>query len=183
MTMQRPSAPDNDPGPVSATHHPLDPHRARILAEARLWIGTPYHHRASLRGVGTDCLGLVRGVWRALHGEEPEPLPHYSQDWAEATGTETLMQAALRHLTPTDTPRPGDVLLFRLRRNGPARHCGILSAEFSAPHLDGPAQRRSPSTQTTTLIHALSPHHVTETPLTTRWARRRAGAFTFPRPD
>ncbi|MGR3492459.1 MAG: peptidase P60, partial [Shimia sp.] len=52
-------------------------------AEARRWIGTPYHHRASLRGVGCDCLGLIRGVWRAVVGEEPWELPAYAPDWAE----------------------------------------------------------------------------------------------------
>ena len=45
--------------------------RARIVATARSWLGTPYHHQASLRGVGCDCLGLVRGVWRELYGDEP----------------------------------------------------------------------------------------------------------------
>ena len=49
--------------------------RTRIIAEARAWIGTPYRHQASLQGVGCDCLGLVRGVWRALHGAEPEATP------------------------------------------------------------------------------------------------------------
>ena len=43
--------------------------RTRIIAEARAWIGTPYRHQARCKGVGCDCLGLVRGVWRALHGE------------------------------------------------------------------------------------------------------------------
>lgn len=33
---------------------------ADIVAAARGWIGTPYLHQASLKGVGTDCLGLVR---------------------------------------------------------------------------------------------------------------------------
>ena len=33
-----------------------------VIAAARGWIGTPYLHQASLKGVGTDCLGLVRGV-------------------------------------------------------------------------------------------------------------------------
>ena len=42
--------------------------RAAIVAEARGWIGTPYRHQASLKGVGADCIGLVRGVWRAFHG-------------------------------------------------------------------------------------------------------------------
>ena len=46
--------------------------RAAIVAEARGWIGTPYRHQASLKGVGADCIGLVRGVWRAFHGEDPE---------------------------------------------------------------------------------------------------------------
>ncbi|MEM1422329.1 MAG: peptidase P60, partial [Pseudomonadota bacterium] len=38
----------------------------QIAYEASRWIGTPYRHQASLRGVGCDCLGLLRGVWRAL---------------------------------------------------------------------------------------------------------------------
>lgn len=40
--------------------------RQIIVAETRDWIGTPYRHQASLKGVGCDCLGLVRGVWRAV---------------------------------------------------------------------------------------------------------------------
>ena len=44
---------------------------------ARGWIGTPYRHQASLKGVGCDCLGLVRGVWREVMGEEPEAPPAY----------------------------------------------------------------------------------------------------------
>ena len=46
--------------------------RGRIVRLARSWIGTPYHHQASVRGVGTDCIGLVRGVWRAT---APAPIP------------------------------------------------------------------------------------------------------------
>ena len=68
--------------------------RNRIIAEARAWIGTPYCHQASLKGVGCDCLGLVRGVWRVLHGAEPEAMPAYAPDWAEANGDEKLAAAA-----------------------------------------------------------------------------------------
>ena len=46
-----------------------------IVARARAWIGTPYRHQASRKGVGCDCLGLVRGVWRAVCGAEPEVVP------------------------------------------------------------------------------------------------------------
>lgn len=36
--------------------------RNEIVAAARQWLGTPYRHQASVRGVGCDCLGLIRGV-------------------------------------------------------------------------------------------------------------------------
>src|SRR5215470_3685481 len=64
-----------------------------IITLARGWIGTPYRHQASLKGVGCDCLGLLRGVWPELHGEEPEDVPPYSSDWSEATGAEALRDA------------------------------------------------------------------------------------------
>ncbi len=65
--------------------------RAKIVAEARRWIGTPYRHQASCIGAGADCLGLVRGVWRALLGAEPLALPGYTDDWGEASGEECLL--------------------------------------------------------------------------------------------
>ncbi len=49
--------------------------RDDIIAEARSWIGTPYRHQASLKGVGCDCLGLVRGVGGAIAGAEAGPGP------------------------------------------------------------------------------------------------------------
>ena len=48
-----------------------------VIAAARAWLGTPYHDQASLRGIGCDCLGLARGVWRDLVGAEPQPIPPY----------------------------------------------------------------------------------------------------------
>src|SRR5690348_8306068 len=68
-----------------------------IVGIARQWIGTPYVHQASLKGVGCDCLGLLRGTWRELTGAEPEETPPYSPDWAEATGAESLYMALARH--------------------------------------------------------------------------------------
>src|SRR5436853_5189838 len=92
-----------------------------IVAAARQWLGTPYRHQASLKGVGCDCLGLVRGVWRAVVGEEPERAPPYAPDWAEATGEEAMAEAAARHLTviPFTGIAPGDVILFRWRASLP----------------------------------------------------------------
>ena len=69
-----------------------------IVAEARRWIGTPYCHQASTLGAGADCLGLVRGVWRGLIGDEPEVVPAYTADWSEASGQEVVLGAASRWL-------------------------------------------------------------------------------------
>ena len=104
--------------------------RAAIVAEARSWIGTRYCHQASLKGVGCDCLGLVRGVWRACVGDEPETAPPYAPDWAEATGEESLADAAFRHLVPVacENFAAGDVLLFRWRDGFVAKHVAIAAS-------------------------------------------------------
>src|SRR5215470_17973610 len=96
----------------------MTPTCIRIIAEARAWIGTPYRHQASLKGVGCDCLGLIRGVWRAVSGAEPEAVPPYAPDWAEAGKHETFADAGRRHFVEIDPAQfeSGDVLLFRWRK-------------------------------------------------------------------
>ena len=71
-----------------------------VVAAARGWIGTPYVHQAARKGAGCDCLGLLRGIWREVVGEEPEAIPSYSMDWSEPQGDERLWRGALRHLSP-----------------------------------------------------------------------------------
>src|SRR5690606_7018860 len=66
----------------------------RVIAVARSWLGTPYHDQASLKGVGCDCLGLARGVWREVVGPEPFPIPPYSRDWGETGPREVLADGA-----------------------------------------------------------------------------------------
>ncbi|MBL8560030.1 MAG: C40 family peptidase [Hyphomonadaceae bacterium] len=135
--------------------------RTRIVAEARAWIGTPYRHQASTRGAGADCLGLVRGVWRAVIGPEPETAPAYTPDWAERGGFETLRDAAHRHLVPVVIARPGDVLLFRMHAGAPMKHIAILSAP---DHI----------------IHAYWGRAVVESALVPFWRTRLAATFAFP---
>ena len=136
------------------------------VAEARLWIGTPYVHQAAARGAGTECLGLLRGVWCALYGAEPETIPAYTQDWAEPSNSEELWQAAGRWLVEVSRRevRVGDVLLFRMRAGSVAKHLGIVSAA-------GPEAN---------FIHAYTGHGVTQSPLSAPWLRRVAAKFEFP---
>jgi len=137
--------------------------RQDIVAEARAWIGTPYRHQGSLKGIGCDCLGLVRGVWRGVIGVEPERAPPYAPDWAEATGNEALAQAAARHLVPIalNDFREGDVLLFRWRAHLPAKHAAIVTASDL-------------------MVHAHDGAAVAEVAVAPWWRRRLAYAFRFP---
>ena len=170
---------------------PTVPAGVRAVVAARRWLGTPYVHQASTRGAGCDCLGLIRGVWREVMGEEPETPPPYAPDWtATDGGRETLLLAAARHLRPlwldrparaalisaghdmADLPQetaappaaaiaPGTVLLFRYRRHLPARHAGIATGNG-------------------TMIHAREGTGVVEEPLTGWWHRHLAAVFAWP---
>jgi NlpC/P60 family putative phage cell wall peptidase len=134
-----------------------------VIAEARAWIGTPYQHQASLKGIGCDCLGLVRGVWRALLGDEPEAVPPYAPDWAEAAAGEPLAEAASRHLIRVDPSvfQTGDVLLFRWRAGLAAKHAAIVTAADL-------------------IVHAHDGAAVAEVAIAPWWRRRIAYAFRFP---
>ncbi len=137
---------------------------ARIIASARSWLGTPYHDQASLRGVGCDCLGLARGVWREVVGPEPFPIPAYSRDWGETGPREVLAEGtrAMMIEVEPEAADPGALVLFRMKRRAIAKHVGILTGPDS-------------------FIHAYERLGVIEEVLTPPWQRRIAFAFLFPK--
>ena len=114
-----------------------------------------------MRGAGCDCLGLVRGVFRELYGFEAQIIPPYSRDWSEVGGTETLLDAAQKHLVNVDVAVPGDVLIFRFHKVSLAKHAAIMS-------VDG------------RMIHAVENAPVCEVHMGPWWSRRIAGCFKFP---
>lgn len=142
-------------------------HQVRIVIEARRWIGTPYVHQSSAIGAGADCLGLVRGIWRACIGDEPVTAPAYTHDWCEASGREELMEAADKLLVQCAGLESvmGGVLLFRMRDRSVAKHLGIVSQGGKQPRF----------------VHAYSGHGVVESPLSDPWRRRIARVYEFPR--
>ena len=133
-----------------------------VVAAARDFLGTPYRHRASLAGAGCDCLGLLRGVWRALYGAEPMAVPAYRADLRDPLNAGALRQAAETLLRAEDGPlAAGQVLLFQMHGAVEAKHCGILVSA-------------------TRFIHAQERLGVVEANLTEGWARRVSGRFRFP---
>ncbi|RDW14243.1 NlpC/P60 family protein [Paracoccus thiocyanatus] len=136
---------------------------ARVITIARAWLGTPYHDQASLRGVGCDCLGLARGVWREVVGPEPFPIPPYSRDWGETGPREVLAEGARRMMIEVSPAKavPGALVLFRMKPRAIAKHVGILTTPDS-------------------FLHAYERLGVIEERLTQPWRRRIAFAFLFP---
>jgi NlpC/P60 family putative phage cell wall peptidase len=139
------------------------PTRSQIVVAARGWIGTPYRHQAACKGAGCDCLGLVRGVWREIFGEEPERPPPYTPDWGEAGALEHILDAAHRNMIAIELAqaRGGDVIVFRMREGRIAKHMAILTSEA-------------------TMIHAQSNDIVREIAFAPYWQRHAVAAFQFP---
>mgnify|MGYP002737543847 CR=1 FL=1 len=134
-----------------------------VIAAARSWLGTPYHDQASLKGVGCDCLGLARGVWRENVGPQPFPIPPYRRAWGETGPREVLADGARRmmpEIAPSDAT-PGSLVLFRMMPRAIAKHVGIVT---------GPD----------TFLHAYERLGVIEEPLTAAWRRRIAFTLLFP---
>lgn len=139
----------------------------QVVASARDWIGTPYQHQMSCKGAGSDCLGLVRGVWREVLGAEPVPIPAYTYDWSEVSKAEVLWTSArdvMCSVAPDAPLAPGQILLFRMRKTAVAKHLGILVSAGAAPRF----------------VHAYTRHGVVETSFSQPWQRALVARFSFP---
>lgn len=118
--------------------------RFDIVRVAREWVGTRWQHQASVKQVGTDCIGLIGGValelglpgaerWKSdptLHcyGREPDP--------------RMLLAAVVGYLDTVDRAdmAPGDVLLLRF--NAEPQHFAIMSNDEPPQMVHAYAQAR-----------------------------------------
>jgi cell wall-associated NlpC family hydrolase len=97
--------------------------RAHIIAAAKDWLETPFHHQARLKGVGVDCIGLVIGVARELGlvdaGFDVTGYPRVPDG-------KSLMELARQHMQPIarEAMQPGDVVVVAFDKD--PQHFGIL---------------------------------------------------------
>lgn len=137
--------------------------RAHIVEAARAWLGTPFHHQASLKGVGCDCIGLVRGV-AVEQGCVPADfsLPAY----ARTPDGDQLIELADQHMQRIERTamQPGDVVAVAFDVD--PQHFGILG-DYRHGGLS--------------IIHAHSGHgSVVETRLMFSSAMRFVAAYALP---
>lgn len=115
--------------------------RASVIAEARSWVGTPYHSNGDLKGIGVDCGMLLVRVFCDL-GLAPafDPRP-YPAHWHLHRGDEKYLGFILGLAAEVDVPQPGDVMLFLWGRC--YSHGGIVTRTkpLTIVHAYYPARR------------------------------------------
>lgn len=132
--------------------------RAQIVAEARSYIGTPYHHQGRLKGVGVDCAGIVVGINTTFS------LTSHDVKGYSPTPHQGLLQQALRDAGFTKIGiydyEMGDCLLMRFGTE--PQHLAVYTGEG-------------------TIVHSYSKvKKVVEHTLNDVWKHRITGVYQFP---
>lgn len=111
--------------------------RETILQAAREWIGTPYHHRARVKGAGCDCLMLIVEAFTAA-GLLPADLvvPEYSRDIMFHSDDSSYLDAVLDYCDEVDAPQPGDIALWQFGKT--YSHGAIVSGWPAVIHAYAP---------------------------------------------
>jgi hypothetical protein len=120
-------APPQPPAAMSwgISGRPEADQRAAVVAAARSWIGTPYHHAADVKEHGVDCAMLLVRVYCDSGLVEPfDPRP-YTRDWFLHRDEERYLGFLLARSREVKTPGLGDIILFRIGRC--YAHGGIVS--------------------------------------------------------
>jgi len=107
--------------------------RARILAEAAEWKGTAYRHQASLKGVGADCVGLIKGVGSALGilVIDPAAWVRYAR-YSRTPNPNIMGQGMTQFLVAVEDGNqlPGDIAWIQWREDIPM-HLAILAHDHA----------------------------------------------------
>jgi cell wall-associated NlpC family hydrolase len=93
--------------------------RAAILAEARSWLGTPYHSCARVKGVGVDCGMLIAEVYERAGIIPRMDIAPYAADHHMHRPDEQYIAYILKHGREIETGslKPGDLALWRFGRS------------------------------------------------------------------
>lgn len=130
--------------------------RAEIVAEARMWIGTPYHHMGRVMGHGVDCYGVIEMVGRAMGVTIPEGIS-YSRIPDEEELIRNMDTYAVN--IQVSEARMGDIILLPWLRK--IRHMAIITDKG--------------------MLHAYEPEgRVVEHSMSDAWKRRIRRAYQYP---
>ena len=109
--------------------------REKVIAEARSWLGTPYHKRAQVKGAGCDCATFIYAVYHTCGLIPDEEIEIFSDDWSMHTSDEVYMRRIMRHAEitlegisyPTLKALPGNIVLTKTDSGRVYDHGGIVT--------------------------------------------------------
>jgi cell wall-associated NlpC family hydrolase len=92
----------------------IESERQAVVAEARSWLRTPYHHMGRVKGGGVDCATLLAEVYARAGVAPALEIPFYPPDWHLHRNAERYLEFILGHAQEiAGLPAPGDVALWR----------------------------------------------------------------------
>lgn len=109
--------------------------RASVVAEARTWLLTPFHHRAAIKGVGVDCAQLLIACYAAVGVVDRPDVGDYAPDWflhESGAALDRFREWIARFCVEVEEPSPGDIALFRYGRA--ASHGAIVVDRSTVIH-------------------------------------------------
>ncbi len=126
-----------------------------VVAEARSWVGTQWQHQAAVKGVATDCIGLIGGIAVNLHipgGTEWANDPSL-KGYGRTPDPAMLIAACDKYLDSADRQELAlaDILIMRARGVSQPTHFAIVS-QIDPPYI----------------IHSRMLHRVAENRLSTQ---------------
>ena len=96
-----------------------------VIAEARSWLGTPYHHAADVKGPqgGVDCAMLLVRVFcdtGTIPMFDPRPYPAHIYLHSDEPRYLSVIQ---KYGVSVEKPEPGDLAVFKFGKA--AAHAGL----------------------------------------------------------
>jgi cell wall-associated NlpC family hydrolase len=107
-------------------------HRAKVIAEAKTWLRTPFRHAARLKGVGADCETFICEVFSAAGVFSAQGIPYVPAQWFLNTKEELYLNYLSKYAaeyvvgrwssvvgrgpkTNDQRPLPGDIICVKHR--------------------------------------------------------------------
>jgi cell wall-associated NlpC family hydrolase len=135
--------------------------RQAVVAEARTWMGTPYHDMARVKGAGVDCGMLLLEVFERCGLIDHVDVGYYSPDFYLHSSEPQYMNWVKKYAKEVQRqPLPGDFVLYNFGRC--AAH-GVIVVEWP------------------TIIHAYKRYGIVSLDDATKGElpKRQAGIYSF----
>lgn len=106
--------------------------------EIESWVGTPFLHGASVKGVGVDCVHLVAELMKFAGVVESYEFGYYPLDWSQHHDRSLLIENIEKtqrfvRIAAEQPSRFGDVVMFQVGRC--VHHCGVMVSPVVFVHV------------------------------------------------